>query len=337
MSEQSGYTSRPHRGRGRSGHFAGITRQWRPEPRQLHEVDDIMLDSVRDDSTGEIVTRRAVNTARGGGPQNNIMARSTAIPGQEAFTDNRNSSERVAEAARRYMDSTNADSVLCVLMPAHTGLFARALTAGRIQQRDAMELGLVEAQSASGGSEELTDDVGIGQPEAPAPAQPAQPVCAHCGAQTQVLMECVFASPDGMVHGCTFCNTLSHNLDQCWEFQNRSVYGQFELLVLRRGNMPPLNTAMPWTTVLRDHMANGGKRPKYFPWTLSFGRRMNNSPSPEDQEKLVAYATRRRRGGLPKDPATSDILAVGMLMGNNSIAFEVPWAAPATSTAGSAH
>ncbi|RSL60646.1 hypothetical protein CEP54_006632 [Fusarium duplospermum] len=102
-------------------------------------------------------------------------------------------------------------------------------------------------------------------------------ICANCERPGHKISECMIPRRDGYVHGCVFCNTTSHGTTQCanysWDFDS-----QVDVLVLQRGNMPPLKDA-PWRRLTREYMESSLiPFEEVFPWTRKFGKRVLKNP-----------------------------------------------------------
>ncbi|KAG8668464.1 hypothetical protein FPOAC2_07749 [Fusarium poae] len=138
--------------------------------------------------------------------------------------------------------------------------------------------------------------------------------CANCGLDTHSMYDCLFA-PEGLIFGCTFCNTRDHAVDNCIKFEQMSLEEKTEYLVHSRGRRPGLKTTKPWGVYLRDYLtANGDKAklPGEFPWSADFAY-----SKAEDFTVIRALQSAWNRDknveALPQDPSRVSFEAAGRI------------------------
>ncbi|KAF4333742.1 hypothetical protein FBEOM_12429 [Fusarium beomiforme] len=94
----------------------------------------------------------------------------------------------------------------------------------------------------------------------------SQRTCAGCGSRTHLLSRCLHAGPDGLMHGCSICNTLEHNLTECSEYRSKNVNQKVDIVVQDRGNMPAFVDVKVWIDLVREAHRN----PQKLPWSPEY-------------------------------------------------------------------
>ncbi|KPM39239.1 hypothetical protein AK830_g7318 [Neonectria ditissima] len=94
--------------------------------------------------------------------------------------------------------------------------------------------------------------------------------CGNCNQTGHTVINCWDSQADGTIHGCGCCNSSDHITEQCFGFP-ASAAGQVQLLVVKRGNLPPL-ASPSWYPILLEALQDDPKMrpPARFPWTSEF-------------------------------------------------------------------
>ncbi|PWI72987.1 hypothetical protein PCL_10002 [Purpureocillium lilacinum] len=146
-------------------------------------------------------------------------------------------------------------------------------------------------------------------------AQPER--CANCGDVSHKLGVCPQHTRIGILYGCPICNSMEHNINDCLKWPGLPLRDRYRVLVLNRGNMPPLAThdSRLWYNVLVDHLRASPQNspPTTFPWTPAFGRQMAKYGGYKDGHTYPV-----NRWLLPTDPETKDWQTVQRHFGNGS-------------------
>lgn len=135
--------------------------------------------------------------------------------------------------------------------------------------------------------------------------------CAGCQGTDHTLGVCLEANEHtGRVHGCAVCNEL-HQMGTCQHFNALSWERQYEIVVLERGRMPPLDTGTePWITAvtMADQNATGPlPEPTSLPWTEAFARNWIRSADSRTRAAMSDFYLTRDRSLLPVDPQTETL------------------------------
>ncbi|GJN75897.1 hypothetical protein PLICBS_010005 [Purpureocillium lilacinum] len=136
--------------------------------------------------------------------------------------------------------------------------------------------------------------------------------CGACGKSSHELDSCVRPSRDGTLRGCPMCNSAGHDVDQCARWSLMTIEEKFMVLVVGRGRMVPLCTATDqlWYQIFEEHLRSGSglTMPTSFPLTREFGLAYR-----DDEEELAsweAFYETHDRNVLPLDLKTRDVNAV---------------------------
>ncbi|KXH31744.1 hypothetical protein CNYM01_11601 [Colletotrichum nymphaeae SA-01] len=148
--------------------------------------------------------------------------------------------------------------------------------------------------------------------------------CCNCDKKGHAAIDCVLPQPDGFVWGCVWCNSRTHDWDDCdVQDKPRTPEVVFYMLIVRRARKPPIVTKVSWYTMFMDaHRAyklqvrEPGTSVSAmeilvdmalragFPWThgRSIWMRVH------DPDSILDYDyTKMSTCPLPADPATRDI------------------------------
>ncbi|UNI17556.1 hypothetical protein JDV02_003888 [Purpureocillium takamizusanense] len=133
--------------------------------------------------------------------------------------------------------------------------------------------------------------------------------CAFCHETTHPLRLCMKADKQtGFIHGCAVCNEI-HPMGNCPDYLALSPEAQYNLVVLGRGRMPPLDVDERWTrTVARyDAQASGPlPAPEFLPWTRDFTIKWISDIDSNNMKRAIIDRFYRfgERAILPVDPLT---------------------------------
>lgn len=135
--------------------------------------------------------------------------------------------------------------------------------------------------------------------------------CAGCQGTDHTLGVCLEADEHtGRVHGCAVCNEL-HQMSTCQHFNALSWERQYEMVVLERGRMPPLEMGdSSWIRVLaRADENSSGPMPALasLPWTGAFSSRWIRNADSRTRAAMSDFYLTRDRSLLPVDPQTETL------------------------------
>ncbi|KAL2878846.1 hypothetical protein SGCOL_005813 [Colletotrichum sp. CLE4] len=148
--------------------------------------------------------------------------------------------------------------------------------------------------------------------------------CCNCDEKGHAVIDCVIPQADGYVWGCVWCNSRTHNWDDCQAPDKpKAPETILYMLVVRRGRKPPIVTTVSWYNLFMDsykgfklQVRNRGEHVSAkeclvdmalaagFPLTQARSMWMRiNDPDP-----LIKYDYHKMdTSSLPVDPATKDI------------------------------
>ncbi|KAL3963249.1 hypothetical protein VFPFJ_04490 [Purpureocillium lilacinum] len=254
---------------------------------------------------GNVVSTRSVHRGAGGGPQMNLVTPLHGTPGAVHIITN--APLALTSAAQKVMRQTATRSVIAILI-GNDEEQGRKIRDGKCTTVLDVDL-------------RPTRLLPVANEPAHAPGGPrdvpltSETRCGGCGSQTHELKLCMRSSSDGLLHGCTLCNSTSHELDQCRRFRDLDREGLFAVVVRQRGNMPALATSRSWFSVVSDYRdatpnisANYMPWTPYLPWTPEFARRMAQA-GPSEWARMETFYRDFDRSVLPSDPDTRHLAA----------------------------
>lgn len=138
--------------------------------------------------------------------------------------------------------------------------------------------------------------------------------CGHCGKKGHELADCVHPGEDGYIHGCPFCNILTHDNGATWcpKFRDPIKADLLYWAIERRANRPPLAHFSTWASDWRQ-WANATKdfrqhSPQQFPWRPQFSEILVKEQGKAPWRDFDYTA--RNANNLLADPATRNLQAV---------------------------
>ncbi|KAJ0166249.1 hypothetical protein CTA2_8054 [Colletotrichum tanaceti] len=129
--------------------------------------------------------------------------------------------------------------------------------------------------------------------------------CAKCGHIGHWLSDCAFPDDSGFIYGCPIHNSRSHSLDDCPDFHRLSESQLLWLLVVLRGNKPPIRTTISWSKYLRIAIEEGTWTSDNVPLPLTSTFVLDMVLGPKSRHSWLDfdYAT-QDNDQLPSDPVT---------------------------------
>ncbi|KAI8714973.1 hypothetical protein NCS52_01003900 [Fusarium sp. LHS14.1] len=162
-----------------------------------------------------------------------------------------------------------------------------------------------------------------------AESQAGEYLCANCVGVTHNLDRCVnMDESDGVVDGCTLCNDIRHDIDECPKFMAMTAREKAFVLVYDRGCLPPMRTQRGWFGYLLDWLncpeARDSKGkiilPSTFPWTPEFAKQLCHGPGAVAGLALQQkFDVCQDRTLLPRDPATANFGRVWETYGHDHV------------------
>jgi len=134
--------------------------------------------------------------------------------------------------------------------------------------------------------------------------------CPNCEGDDHELKDCLQADREtGRLPGCAYCNAL-HRMGSCARFRALSLEQQYEIVVLERGRMPPLETDEHWIHTLQAYDLQATRSlptPMYLPWSQTFSRNWVRNANTRMRLTMAEYYTKRSRSRLPVDRSTETL------------------------------
>ncbi|KAK1635313.1 hypothetical protein BDP81DRAFT_407706 [Colletotrichum phormii] len=133
-------------------------------------------------------------------------------------------------------------------------------------------------------------------------------VCGSCGHKHHFLPDC--PRPDATTDWlavCPLCNNKNHNWDDCERARRLPWKQQYELMFLRRINMPPILSRKPWILWEKERIDRGIKQRQLdgmYPYTLGYVAELKTKATPHWVTYQPTQLKTQRMDIFPRDSAT---------------------------------